>query len=367
MHETPPQRPRIPQHLAALLLLAMLAGGIALTAFDDATFSSPGKVDLLSGAWTASYATRYEEAIALRAPARNAWGAIRYLLFGEGNRGLLIGDRGWLFSTEEFIPAAATGASMEAALAYVGTVRDALAARHIALVVALVPTKAELYPERRARYPLPASIAGRYQEARQGMISTGIDVPDLLSALRDAKPGGDVFLRTDTHWTPYGARVAAAVISQSVKPLLDARGSARETYVENRGAKVERRGDLLAFLPLGPLAMALGPQPDTVQEVAAVANAQESEGLFEELEIPVALIGTSYSAAGIWNFGGALRIELQADVLEVAQEGRGPFAPMRGYLVSPAIEDPKPDVVIWEIPERYLAVDVPLGIRSIEQ
>jgi alginate O-acetyltransferase complex protein AlgJ len=364
---------RMPHLLAALLLLAVLAGGLALTLINPATFSSPGTADLVSGAWAAGYAAAYEAALALRTPARNTWGSLRYLLFGEGEPGLLIGDGGWLFSTEEFVTADETGASMSAALASMRETRDALAARGIALVVALVPTKAELYPERRARYSLPPSIEGRYEQARQGLVALGIDAPDLLSALRDAKTVGDVFLRTDTHWTPHGARAAAAAIARSVKPILDARGSARETYVERQGAAIERRGDLLAFLPLGLLSRALGPRPDTVQEVTAVARAEPSasgsggEGLFETLSIPVALVGTSYSATGIWNFGGALRIELEADVLEVAQEGKGPFLPMRGYLGSPAIEDPKPDIVIWEIPERYLAVDVPLGIRSLER
>jgi len=38
---------------------------------------------------------------------------------------------------------------------------------------------------------------------------------------------------------------------------------------------------------------------------------------------------------------------------------------MRKYLESPAIDDPRPDVVIWEIPERYLGVSTPLGVSTL--
>ncbi|GAH58948.1 unnamed protein product, partial [marine sediment metagenome] len=44
-------------------------------------------------------------------------------------------------------------------------------------------------------------------------------------------------------------------------------------------------------------------------------------------------------------------------VLNVAREGQGPFVPMKKYLESPTLDDPRPDVIIWEIPERHLGID----------
>ena len=78
----------------------------------------------------------------------------------------------------------------------------------------------------------------------------------------------------------------------------------------------------------------------------------------------MALVGTSYSAAGEWDFDGALKAALGADVLKVAEEGHGPFVPMQRYIDSPAVDDPRPHVVIWEIPERYLCVPTPLGAAA---
>jgi len=42
-------------------------------------------------------------------------------------------------------------------------------------------------------------------------------------------------------------------------------------------------------------------------------------------------------------------------VLKVSTPGKGFLAPIEAYLESTAIDYPHPDVVLWEIPERYLA------------
>ena len=41
-------------------------------------------------------------------------------------------------------------------------------------------------------------------------------------------------------------------------------------------------------------------------------------------------------------------------MLNVAEEGLGPVAPMRKYLASEVLRDTPPEVVIWEFPIRYL-------------
>jgi alginate O-acetyltransferase complex protein AlgJ len=79
-------------------------------------------------------------------------------------------------------------------------------------------------------------------------------------------------------------------------------------------------------------------------------------GLFDEVTIPVTLVGTSYSAGRPWNFDGALKEVLGADVLNVAAEGQGPLVPMQRYLDSPRFADAPPALVIWEIPERYVVL-----------
>ena len=348
--------------LPGALLLCVLAAGLALTVIDPATFTAPKNAKLVNGEWSAGWQESYEQGLPGREAAVAAWAAMRYALSAEGEPVVLVGRDGWLYSTEEFFPLDPTGRALEAALANIAVVRDALAARNIALVVALVPTKAVVCAEHLGRYRLPASLRDRYGAVRRAISSLGVAVPDLMAPLREAASRGEVFLRTDTHWTADGASVAAQALAQVVRPELDARGSPRTRYRTEKGKPQERRGDLLNFLPLGRLGGAWEPASDLVADAATVADADSGAGLFGALEIPVALVGTSYSAAGASNFDGALKEALRADVLKVAEEGRGPFVPMRKYLESPAIDDPRPDVVIWEIPERYLGVSTPLGM-----
>ena len=56
---------------------------------------------------------------------------------------------------------------------------------------------------------------------------------------------------------------------------------------------------------------------------ATLASDEDEQGLFGALSIPVALVGTSCSAPGAWNFDGALKEALCADVLSVAALGQG--------------------------------------------
>ena len=365
MMDTKDDRSRALRRLPGICLLAVLAAGLVISLLNRATFSAPVQADLLRGEWTAGYQKAYEKGFAVQKPASALWAALRYALFSEGEQGVLVGGDGWLYSTEEFVAMDPTGGTLRDAVEYIGTVRDQLLAKNIALVVALVPTKAGTYAEHLGRYRLPPALAHRYETARSALVSRGLDAPDLAAALQLARTRGDVFLRTDTHWTAFGASIAAAALAPGVRRQLDERRSPREEYRQERSGRSERAGDLLSFVPLGPFQKAMGLRPDIVEETSTSARAESAAELFSELQIPVALVGTSYSAAGAWNFDGALKAAVQADILKVAVEGQGPFVPMQRYLESHAIDDPRPDVVIWEIPERYLGVDVPLGISSL--
>jgi alginate O-acetyltransferase complex protein AlgJ len=357
---------------AGAFLSAILTAGLALMAVGLARpgAARPGAArpglrpsgSVTKGQWQSSLQHDLEDGMHGKDAALGAWTAIRYLLFREGEPGLVVGRDGWLFSSEELEPVDPTGTLLEAAVDRIVEARDFLAARDIGLVVALVPTKASVYPQHLGR-ALSPGLRGRYDAVRDALSSRGVEAPDLRTPLAGA--AADVFLRTDTHWTAEGAAAAAGALAGAIRPLLDLRDSPRQRFTRTVGEPRERRGDLLAFLPLGPLAR-IGPRPDTVRPVstAALDEGDGGAGLFGALEIPVGLVGTSYSAAGDWEFEGALKAALQADVLTVAEQGHGPFAPMQRYLASPALDDPRPLVVVWEMPERYLCVPTPLGIAG---
>jgi alginate O-acetyltransferase complex protein AlgJ len=117
-------------------------------------------------------------------------------------------------------------------------------------------------------------------------------------------------------------------------------------------------GDLMNFVPVERFADLLGLGAETFRPVVAVAaeTASGTADLFATPEIPVSLVGTSYSADRRWGFADQLRWHLNADVLEVSEAGRGPFAPMASYLRSETYQEIRPRVIVWEIPERYLTL-----------
>ncbi|MCB9759857.1 MAG: alginate O-acetyltransferase [Alphaproteobacteria bacterium] len=304
------------------------------------------------GSWQVAFERAFDEALLLREPAVSAWAAFEYAAFAEGRPGVLVGADGWLYTDEEFTLYADEDAEVARKLALVEAARGRLEAAGATLVVALVPSKARLYPEHLGRYRLPAYADARYEAFRAALTDAGVLAPDLVGPLRAAKAEGPVFLRTDTHWTPHGARVVAEAVAEVTRGRVA--GLGQETWTWTPGAEVVHEGDLLGFLPLGPL-QGMGPAPDVVQ-LGEATGGGGGGGLFDTVTLPVVATGSSYTDQATWGFPGALRVALGADVLEAADEGRGPFLPMLDYLEDAAFTETPPALVVWEIPERFLPV-----------
>ena len=98
---------------------------------------------------------------------------------------------------------------------------------------------------------------------------------------------------------------------------------------------------------------------------SVVATASEFD-LFADIPEPeVALVGTSYSANPDWNFEGFLKLSLNRDVVNFATEGEGPIVPMLNFLERYLQELPALELVVWEIPERYLGQEYPTQLPSV--
>ena len=129
-------------------------------------------------------------------------------------------------------------------------VRQKLKAQGIQLVMAIVPAKVRLYPEHLGEVK-PASIhANLYQDFHARVAADKIIAPDLLGPLQQAKLGGtQVFLRTDTHWTPDGAEIAAKQLAKVISEKAPLSGEPQRFVTE--AEKTEpHKGDLRLFLRL---------------------------------------------------------------------------------------------------------------------
>lgn len=337
--------------LPGVFLLVVLGLGFGAALLTPATFRWPREGSFLRGEQAARYEAAFNEALPFRDAAISTWGVLEYTVFHEGREGVVVGRNGWLFTGEEVAFYEDAAAETARKLAYIKKVRDDLAAQGITLVVALIPDKARVYPEFVGR-PLPSYTRDRYRNFRRALTQTNILAPDLLTPLAQAKRNEQVYLRTDTHWTPAGAKVAADALAQAVRRA-DVPGLFESSYETTVTGQTPYEGDLLSFLPLGAL-QRLGPAPDTLETRETRALESAGSGLFGAQTVPVTLVGTSYSANERWDFAGALQTSLGADVLNLAAEGQGPLPPMKGYLASSELQGSPPILVVWEIPERYL-------------
>jgi alginate O-acetyltransferase complex protein AlgJ len=120
---------------------------------------------------------------------------------------------------------------------------------------------------------------------------------------------------------------------------------------------------------LDGLPVGLQPRPELARQSrfelvrsAAVASAEKSgdvghADLFGDAELPsIALVGTSFSRNS--NFVPFLEQKLNRQVGNFALDGGDFDGAVRAYLRSPAFKQTPPKLLVWEIPERVLAMDV---------
>jgi alginate O-acetyltransferase complex protein AlgJ len=331
-----------------LVLLVTVLIGLGLTVAGGGWTENQTDKTVLNGARSKALETNLEKAFPLRQAAIDVWGSLEFGVFQNGRKGVLVGSNGWFYSSEEFERPKNFAAEIAAKLEYITQVKTALENAGIKLAVVLVPAKARVYPEYLGRYTRPKYWDDVYSKFLTDLQAKGVIAPNLLNAM---KSRDSMFLKTDTHWTPSGARVAAHAVADAVKPLLEFQV---QTFKQKPAKATRHEGDLLKFIPLASFSPK--PAPDRLETPIVEGTESAGAGLFGDSNIEVALVGTSYSANPKFNFDGALKLELQTDVLNLALEGKGPITPMREFLKA-LPENLK--LVVWEIPERFLPVTYP--------
>lgn len=134
--------------------------------------------------------------------------------------------------------------------------RDQLAKRGLKLLVVPVPGKASVYPDK-----LTARAEGKAIELRsptrlllQRLAHRGVATVDLLAVFRAARrsvprsrSAPDYFLARDTHWTPAGAKMAAAAVARRLQDLgwIAAEGTYPYSVVT---VAVRRYGDVIEMM-----------------------------------------------------------------------------------------------------------------------
>ena len=329
------------------------------------SFERPPNTEVVNGKLAKAFEAHYDDSFPAKQLSINLWAAISLVVFHEGRPGLVLGKDGWLYTAEEFGVTDHHETYFRENLALIQWIKTQFDTQKIPLLVAVVPAKARVYPEfidGRGPSPAQMEIHGRLTAALAAMT---IPTVDLLPALTEGKTQAPTFFRTDTHWTPWGAKLAAEQIAARVKSLgLAPAADKTQAFVTTTQAPQPHRGDLLSYLPVDPTFASLLPPLDeiAIPQTAPAPHADAGAGAGADVDLfgdtvnpDVILVGSSYSANPSWNFGGALKQALGADLANLSKQGVGPFPPMVAYLTGEFTQT-KPRLVIWEIPERALVV-----------
>lgn len=323
--------------LGCAVVLAV-SGAVALTDTD----LNPTDQPVLGGHYQRAVESDFARNIPLRETSIRLWTALTYGVFGQTHSELVVGHDEWLFTAEEFRPADTDYDFVQE----VSTTRDALAAEGIALVPVIIPDKARIYADHLPHRRDP-ELEVRYGRLLETLADLDLPTIDLVAPLIDGRSIAKTYMRTDTHWSPCGARIAATVIAEA----LEISGEVGDFSV-HYGDPIAFAGDLNAFIDTGFLSDFIGPGPETISlpQTQSIGG-----GLFDQPEIEIVLVGTSYSARPEFNFPGFVSRSTGLEVVSLAVEGQGPFRPMRSALAGGSLTELTPSIVLWEIPERYIS------------
>ena len=343
-------------YLIGIAFVIFLVSGLLVGAIShySAHLQSTTFKNFISGKDIANYEADFDKKLAHKPVSLNLWNSLGYFLFNEGKEGVLIGQDGWLFTNEEFEKNNSFEDNILKNTDFILKINEQFKKDNVNLVVVLIPSKARLYNKKLGKYKYPSYWQDQYSNLFKALTENKILAVNLLQIFQSQK-SQNIFLRTDTHWTPLGARVTAMATSLAITKTYPYLNWKSEAYKSIKKDKITHEGDLMGYTINGGVASKFNLMPDKFYEWDTTPLNNNNQDLFLDKNFAVTLVGTSYSANQMWNFEGFLKEFLSSDILNVSDEGRGPFYVMQNYLESGAYRNSKPKLVIWEIPERYIS------------
>ena len=279
-----------------------------------------------------------------------------YSLGVSPTKNVIIGKNGWLYfgDENEIKTYRKTNPFNAAQIAKwrwkMRLIKGYLEKRGVKLVFLIAPNKSSIYPEQMPDNINAAGKTGAFDQLSNVADELGIEFADPRNALIERKKRDDVYFRTDTHWNDLGAFVAYDLLMKSLANRFPGLSPIPESSLGF--SSVGRHG--------GDLFNMLGLPADNVADMAKTANLEKLLGMMKNIR--AADLPRKWDAA--WDldtgnagpraiilrdsFGNALLPLLAIHFSHITSRLD------HGWLSDDVVEKEKPDVVIYEITERFL-------------
>lgn len=247
-----------------------------------------------------------------------------------------------------------------------------LADQGTTLLYVNVPTKGQAMPGYLPPLALaygydPVVMQANYRDVTDRLNDAGVAAPDLMAAMLTSGPDDRVFFRSDFHWTPAGARLAAKAIGEMIRSLPAYAEVTPVAFTSTEAASEIAfsglRRELQTFckdtLPQAEattwVTTRTGAEVNDASDIFADAPEPVAEGgldIFgtDTAETSVALVGTSFSDSSINNFAGFLSEFSGIETVNYAITGGNQFGAMTSYLTSREFAESRPSFLVWENP-----------------
>ncbi|MCL4694782.1 MAG: hypothetical protein KJ060_19995 [Candidatus Hydrogenedentes bacterium] len=354
----------------AAFLLIIFGEGIVQAVIELKGGERPQVIDLFTRAPSEANLRSFEDRLEKEAwsarALRPALQAARFTAYGDlGEKGLLGRER-WLFYRPgvdflmepwpQGIADAPEGSDpMTAIVAF----RDALAERGISLLVVPAPGKASVYPDRLSGRVArtDTDVHGHTRTLFERLDAAGVAHVDLFSAFDAARSidgAPPLYLAQDTHWSPEGLRLAAALVAERVAGEgWVARG---DTEYEERTVTVEREGDVVRMVNAPAVSAAFKPESVVCTQIM---NPDTQTPYEDDPASPVLVLGDSFlriyqhDEPGSAGFIAHLAKELKRPVTSIVNDGGASTLVRQELQRKPELLDGK-KLVVWEFVERDL-------------
>ena len=220
----------------------------------------------------------------------------------------------------------------------------------IQTVISLTPSKSRIYRDFLPKdFQWVPDADKRYQLSLDTLGKAGILVPDqatLFLNARKANPTVQYFFKTDTHWTPAGAEIAAAEIARQVQAKIPLPPS------KTPGKKL---GDYTQMIQAkNDLSEQLADKAKYPKELYSIRKDLADQGgasLLEDDSADVVLIGNSYTQPK-YMFAPYLSAAMNRPVgLSWKVHQYGSYAILLEYFKSPGFKSSRPKLILWDFEE----------------